>query len=190
MMVDDHLCPYKGADCYAREKRFINNISKAAMTNRVTAAFLKRQNRNPEHWLRFGKEGQADFALTWYECFALTALKCTCPLKAKLKPNEVGSILEGGATERVNDGVCSERKNAAANDTKSATTWCRWRGSNPHALARDFKSLVSASSTTPAWLTLMLTFPASPVKAGRLIKPLDIKVPSGYNILINNILKF
>ena len=40
MTVDDHLCPYKGADCYAREKQFVNNISKAAMTNRVTAAFF------------------------------------------------------------------------------------------------------------------------------------------------------
>ena len=31
-------------------------------------------------------------------------------------------ILRGGATERVRDGVCFEKENAVANDTKSATT--------------------------------------------------------------------
>ena len=34
-------------------------------------------------------------------------------------------ILSGGATERVRDGVCFEKENAVANDTKSATTCVR-----------------------------------------------------------------
>ena len=34
-------------------------------------------------------------------------------------------ILRGGATERVRDGVCFEKENAVANDTKSATTCVR-----------------------------------------------------------------
>jgi len=39
--------------------------------------------------------------------------------------------LEGGATERANGGVYSERKNAAASDAKLATTWLRGGDLNP-----------------------------------------------------------
>ena len=33
----------------------------------------------------------------------------------------------------MSDDVCFEKENVVANDTKSATTWCGWRESNPHA---------------------------------------------------------
>ena len=57
MTVDDHLCPYKGADCYAREKQFVNNISNAAMTNRVTAAFFKKTKSQPRALVAILKGG-------------------------------------------------------------------------------------------------------------------------------------
>ena len=50
-------------------------------------------------------------------------------------------------------------------------------------VARDFKSLVSANSTTPACV-LMLSPRARRVKDGTGQKALDIIALNGYNILI------
>ena len=35
------------------------------------------------------------------------------------------------------DGVCFEKENAVANDTKSATTWCGYGDLNPNALRHE-----------------------------------------------------
>ena len=66
------------------------------------------------------------------------------------EPNEVGRSWKGGARERADDVFFAAGIKRRRSKADFAPTWCRWRGSNPHALARDFKSLVSANSTTPA----------------------------------------
>ena len=51
----------------------------------------------------------------------------------KSKPGRAGSIWREGATEQVRDGVCFEKENAVANDTKSATTMVGVAGLEPAA---------------------------------------------------------
>ncbi len=52
----------------------------------------------------------------------------------------------------------------------------------------DFKSQVSANSTTPACVNV--TIPGALCQGGRMQKPLDIKARCGYNILIQNNLNY
>ena len=59
------------------------------------------------------------------------------PPKTKSKPSSAGSIWKGGARERADDvffAIGIKRRRSKAD---FAPTWCRWRGSNPHAVARN-----------------------------------------------------
>ena len=69
------------------------------------------------------------------------------PLKHQIEAQRSGFDLE-----RRSDGVNERwrKKNAVANDTKSATTWYGRQDLNLHGNPLEPKSNVSANSTTPA----------------------------------------
>ena len=54
------------------------------------------------------------------------------PQNTKLKPNEVGSILKGGARERADDVFFAAGIKRRRSKADFAPTWCARRDLNPH----------------------------------------------------------